>query len=111
MAPSAAASNNSMHPDVNPPHVSAPLHAQERFGLVQNGLFCPRFTLRYLYIENIPCYKWTCSLSGDRSDVSLPGNRKSSPVNAFLRTKKMMRQDSPSVSAKTEVGERQVDKI
>ena len=72
-----------MHPDVNPPGVSALFHAQELFGLVQNGLFQTRFTLRYLYTENIPCYKWTCSLSGDRSDASLPGNRKSSPVNAF----------------------------
>ena len=107
--PSAAASNNSMHTDGNAPIVSGRPQTQELFGLAQIGLFDPRFTQRYLYTENIPCYKWTCSLSGDRSDVLLRGNRKSSPVNAFLTIKKTMRQDSPSVSAKAKVGERQVD--
>src|SRR5581483_4621991 len=88
--PSAAASNNSMHPDVNPPDVSGRSQTQELFGLAQNGLFDADLVRRYLYTKNIPCYKWTCSLSGDRSDASLPGNRKSSPVNAFLRIKKTM---------------------
>ena len=109
--PSAAASNNSMYTDVNAPDVSGRSQTQERFGLAQTGLFDPRFLFRYLYTGNIPCYKWTCSLSGDRSDVSLAGNRKSSPVNAFLSLRIItMRQDSPSVSAKAIVGERQVDK-
>jgi hypothetical protein len=95
-----------MHTDVNSRNVSVHSQAQELFGLAQNGLFAPGFMVRYLYTENIPCYKWICSLSGDRSNVSLPGNRKSSPVKAFLRTRKTMRQDSPSVSAKANVGNR-----
>ena len=99
----AAASNNSMQPDVNPPDVSDRFEQPELFGLVQNGLFETGCTLCCLYRHNIPCYKWTCSLSGDRSDVSLPAFRNSSPVNAFLSIKKMMRQDSPSVSAKAEL--------
>lgn len=108
--PNAAASNNSMHPDVNPPDVSRRSQTQELFGLAQNGLFDPCFMLRYLYSENIPCYKWTCSLSGDRSDVLLPGTRKSSPVNAFLRTKENDAPGLPVRVGEVKVDERQVDK-
>src|SRR5579884_708396 len=76
-----------MQPDVNSPDVSGRSQTPELFGLVQNGLFETCSTRRCLYRENIPCYKWTCSLSGACSDALLPGNRKSSPENAFLRTR------------------------
>lgn len=53
--PSAAASNNSMHIDVNAHDVSGHSQAQELFGLVQNGLSETSSARRYLYRNNIPC--------------------------------------------------------
>jgi hypothetical protein len=108
--PIAAASNNSMQPDVNALRVSKCSQRPELFGLAQNGLFDPRSACRYLYTENIPCYKWTCSLSGTAPMHCCRAAAKALLKNAFPRIKNTMRQDSPSVSARAANDERQVDK-
>jgi hypothetical protein len=96
-AAASAGNSNSMKPDVNPRLVSGRSQPHEHFVLARNGLFRPRLIHCYLYTQNIPCYKWTCSASGSRLDVSQPGTRKSSPENAILKKRDLKKMDAPGL--------------